>query len=173
MKIKTENKKIKSRTLSNYTVIALAVLNLLALAFTVVRGGIDYLVESEFYYANGFSLAFSGYPLIVEKVGVWLRIYSAAHLVFALVLLLMLGVFFLSKRTLDFGGLGLFSVITSFVLSALYMTHGIIAFLTASDYATGYYECSTAAFIPFILSLILTAAYFILKYRAPEEIELF
>ena len=137
-----------------YTVIALAALNILALAFTVVKGGIEYLIESEFYFANGFSLAFSGYPIIVEKVGTWLRIYSAAHFAIARLLALMLGIFALVKRSVDFGRLGVFAVIASLVLSVLYMTHGIIAYSVLCNLLTPFIRITSVP-APLILAPIL------------------
>ena len=174
MKTDIKRKTVKKKSLLSGIVLALAALNILALAFTVVRGGIDFLLESEYHYANGFTLAFSGYPVIVDGVGVWLRIYSAFHFCAALALLIFLGVSALAKRSLDFRGSGLFTVIASLLLSILYMVHGIIALSAASDYAGGseYYSSSTAAFLPFIFTLILAVAYFYVRYKAPEEIEL-
>ena len=174
MKTDIKRKTVKKKSVLSGAVIALAALNLLTLAFTVIKGGIEYLLESELHYANGFTLAFSGYPIIADEVGVWLRIYCAAHFVIAVALILALGARALAKRSLDFGRFGVFSVISSLSLSVLYMVHGIIAYSAASDYAGGseYYHCSTSAFIPFILSLILAAAFFFVKYKAPDEIEL-
>ena len=172
MKSIKQKKFVKKSALESGTVIAVAALNVLALLFTMVRGGIEYLLDSEFYFSNGFTLAFSGYPVIVDDFGVWLRIYSAVHFVVAIGLILVLCVFALAKRSFDFGRLGVFTVITSASLSLLYMIHGIIAYSVASDYAAEPYECSTAAFIPFILSIALTLAFFLVRYKAPENIEL-
>ena len=174
MKKVVEIKTVKKKSLLSGIVLALAALNIIALAFTVVKGEIDYLLGSELHYANGFTLAFSGYPVIADGVGVWLRIYCVFHFIAAALLLLSLGAVALRKRALDFGGFGIFSVISSFVLSVLYMVHGIIALSEASDDAGGseYYHSSTFAFVPFIFSLILAVVYFYARYKAPEEIEL-
>ena len=173
MKTDIKRKTVKKKSVTSGIVIVLLALNVLTLAFTVAKGGIEYLLESEFHYANGFTLAFSGYPPIVDGVGAWLRIYSAAHLVIALLLIFVLGIWALAKRTLDFGGLGTFSVAVSVLLSILYMVHGIIAYSTASDYVVSeHYHCSTAAFIPFIITFVLAVLFFLVKYKAPEQIEL-
>ncbi len=173
MKKSADTVKLKKKSVLSGIIIAFAALNILTMAFTVIKGGINHLLESEFYFANGFTLAFSGYPVIVDEVGVWLSIYSAVHFAIALALILALSVFALAKRSFDFGRFGTFSVISSVLLSILYAVHGIIAYSAASDYAGGsqYYSCSTAAFVPFIISLILAVAFFLVKYKAPEEIE--
>ena len=172
MKKANEKKFIKKSTVESTVVLAMAALNVLTLLFTVVRGGIEYLLDSEFYFSNGFTLAFSGYPVIVNDFGVWLRIYSAAHFAVAVALIIALAASLLIKRSFKFGRLGVFTVITSASLSLLYMVHGIIAYCQAADYAAAPYECSTAAFVPFILSCVLAAAFFLVKYKAPEKIEL-
>ena len=172
MKKRKEKRFILKSSVESAVVIAIAVLNVLTLAFTIVRGGIEHLLESEFYFSNGFTLAFSGYPVIVNNSGAWLRIYSAAHLAVSLTLILVLGAFIMIKHSFKFGRLGTAAVITSVSLSLLYMVHGIIAYAEASEYAMGPYECSTAAFIPFVLSAALTVSFFLVKYKAPEKIEL-
>ena len=172
MKKIKEKKFIDKRLLESGIVLAAAALGLISLLFTVVRGGIEYLLDSEFYFSNGFTLAFSGYPVIVDEFGVWLRIYAAIHFAIALGIILALGVFALVKHSFNFGRLGIAAVITSASLSLLYMVHGIIAYSFAADYAAEPYECSTAAFIPFILSTVLTVAFFLVKYKAPEKIEI-
>lgn len=171
MKKINEKKFVDKSLLESCIVLASAALSLFSLLFTMVRGGIEYLLESEFYFSNGFTLAFSGYPVIVNDFGVWLRIYSVMHFAIALALIFTLGISALVKHSFKFGQLGVFTVITSASLSLLYMIHGIIAYSVAADYAAGSYECSTAAFIPFILSIVLAVAFFLVKYKAPEKIE--
>ena len=151
--------------------VAAVVLNILALVFTVVRGEIRFLSGKESFYSNGFTLVFSGYPEIIEGCGNTLRVCSVLYLALSASLLLWLAVFCLVKRTADFGRLGNFFVISSAVLSALYMTVGIVAYSAAADYADRYYRCSTAAFWPFVFSALLTAAYFTVKYKMPDEIQ--
>ena len=172
MEMTKEKKFVKKSSAESGIVLLMAALNVLTLAFTVVRGGIEYLSESEFYFSNGLTLAFSGYPVIVDKIGIWLRIYSAGHFTIAIMLILALGIFAMVKHSFKFGRLGVASVIISAALSIFYMVHGIIAYSIASDYAVGYYECSTAAYVPFIFSATLTVAFFLVKYKAPEKIEL-
>jgi len=172
MKSNKEKKFIKKSSLESGIVLLSAALGLLSLLFTTVSGGIEYLLDSEFYFSNGFTLAFSGYSVIVDSFGGWLRIYCAIHFAVAVAFIVALGVFALVRRSLNFGRLGVASVIASASLSLLYTVHGIIAYSVASDYAAGPYECSTFVFVPLILSAALTVAFFLVKYKAPENIEL-
>ena len=53
MKKIKEKKFIDKRLLESGIVLAAAALGLISLLFTVVRGGIEYLLDSEFYFSNG------------------------------------------------------------------------------------------------------------------------
>lgn len=162
---------VKKNEVMSLLTVALVVMNILALVFTVVRGEISFLSGEESFYSNGFTLVFSGYPEIVEGCGNVLRVLSVLYLSLSLVLALWLAVFSLVKRSVDFGRLGVFFAVSSAVLSAFYMTLGIIAYSAANDYADLYYRCSTAAFWPFVFSALMTSAYFTVKYKMPSEIE--
>ena len=164
---------VKKNDVLTTLVFVTVILNILALAFTVVRGRIQFLSGSESYFANGFTLVFDGYPAIVEGCGNTLRVCLSLYFGLSVLLALSIAVLCLVKRSFDFGRFGLFAVIASLILSVLYMVFGIVAYSVASDYARLYYECSTAAFWPFVLSALLSISYFWAKYRMPDQVELY
>ena len=161
---------IKKTFVASALVIIIAAFNFLTPLFTVVKGGSDYLFEKEFYRASGFSLAFSGYPPIVESTGNTLRVLCIFHLAVSVLLALALGAFALIKRTACLGRLGTACAVLSAIISVLYFVIGIIAYSDASDYAGLYYVCETFTFIPFIITVILTAFYFYAKHKLPDEL---
>ena len=166
----TENSKKQNKTkiLSALVLFAVA-LNVLALVFTVIRWETRYLSGVESYYANGFTLIFKGYPPVVEGVGSVLRALSVTYLVLAASLAIALGIRYLLKRSLDFGRFGVFAIISSAVLSVLYMVIGIVAHSVASDFAERVDICSTATFWPFICTAMITVLFFVLKFKKTEE----
>ncbi len=147
---------------------SILLMNMLALCFAVVSGGITYLSGSESYFANGFTLAFDGYPIIVEGCGMWLRASSILHFIVAVLEIVTLAIYF-AVRGFKFGKLALALCIISEAFSVLYMINGIIAYSVASDYASLYFDVSTLAFIPFILITLLFAAALIVKKKMPDN----
>ena len=170
--MKKQKRIIKKTFVTSALVIIIAAFNFLTPLFTVVKGGSDYLFEREFYRASGFSLAFSGYPPIVESTGNTLRVLCIIHLAVSVLLALVLGAFALIKRASFLGRPGTASVVLSAIISILYFVIGIVAYFDASDYAGLYYVCETFAFIPFIITIILTSLFFYVKYKMPDDIRL-
>ena len=168
----TKKKVIKKEYVLAAIAALASLMNLITPLFTVVRGGSDFLSGSEYFYANGYTLAFDGYPVIVEGCGAWLRVYCVFHLCVALVAVIMIALVALIKRSLSLRGFGIASVIISAVMSLMYTVNGFIAYGAASDYAGLYYECSTAAFIPLVISVFVTVSYFVIIKKMPDEFEL-
>lgn len=164
----TSEKQNKTKILSAFVIFTVA-MNVLALVFTVIRWETRYLSGVESYYANGFTLVFKGYPPVVEGCGSVLRALSVIHLILSVSLAIALGIRYLLKRSLDFGRFGVFAIISSSILSVLYMVIGIIAHSVASAFAERVDICSTATFWPFIFTAIITVLFFILKFKRTDE----
>lgn len=162
-------------TIKNLIILALtaavAVMNFLTLLFTVVHGGSDYLSGSEKYSANGITLAFTSYPVIVEDCGKWLSVYSLFHFIASLAIIFLLVVFWCVTRK-PFGRLGTFSLIASELMALVYLINGCVAYSTASEYAGLYFECYTFAFLPFIIITGLVGALIAVKLKMPDDFRL-
>ena len=165
MKMNLSKKNIKS-----ILILSSAVFNFIALAFTTLSASHKTLGGIEKYFANGFTLAFSDCPLVIEDIGGWLGAYSKFHFFASSAVILLLATVALFRRSLDFGGFGVAAVIISLVTSLVYMINGIAANVIASDYATLYYEHYTLAPIGFALVLISAlSCVFVHLFMADED----
>ena len=170
-------KKIRALKRNEKTAIlifAIALLNILAFAFTLVRGEVANLSGGDRFYANGFTLVFAGYPSVIEGCGDILRFFAVIQLGLSALLLASLCVFSLIKRSVDFGKFGTFSVILSLLLSVFYMIFGIAAYSEASALMSPLYdECLTASFLPLVFSLLIAILYFAVRSKKQDSAELF
>ncbi len=147
---------------------AVALLNFLTLLFTVVRGTQHNLSEINRFYANGFTLTFSGYPIIVDSCGKWLVFWSRLHFAVSLAMLIALAVIAFLRRGGKLGRLGILSTVASCVMSGVYMVNGIVANAAASTYAGDYnYSSYTLSFIPMILIFAITVYLVITAPKLP------
>ena len=152
-------------------IFAAAVLNFLTLLFTVVRGSYRILAGTQSYYSNGFTLAFSGYPIQIEGCGDWLRVWSVFHFSTSVLIILLLVLRAAVKPGKPFGKLGVFAVVTSLLSSLVYLINGFVAHAEAAKFALLYHTSFTAAYIPFIFILLLTVAISAVKMKMPEDFE--
>jgi hypothetical protein len=157
----------KETIISGLTAAAVLV-NFLTLLFTVIKGGADYLSASERYFANGITLAFSGYPIIIEDCGVWLSVYSKFHFVASLGLILLLVVFWCVNQK-PFGKIEIASFIVCEAMSLTYLINGCAAYSVASEFADLYFDIYTLAFLPFIIITVLFCAVIAVKRKMPND----
>ena len=154
--IKIDFKKQKASLIA----VGVALLNFVALAFTLVRGIYEMMSGCEEFFANGYKLAFVGYPTEIDSMGAWLVIYSQLYFILAVLILVGLVLSFLIKKELNFGKLGTASSIVSSVMALGYMINGIAVNSVVAEYGSLNFTHYTLAFIPAILILAATGAQF-------------
>ena len=154
--------------------IAIAILNFAALAFALVDAEQKFISYTDSFFANGFTLIFGECPIVIESYGTLLSFYSVCHFIAAIVIVALLSVRLAVTKRLNFGKMGMVSVIISAIFTTLYFVMGCIAFSEATAYGgIGYgYDANTFAFIPFVFMLILVASFILVKVKLPKNYKL-
>ena len=151
---------------SSLAALGVALMNFIALAFTIVKGIQETKSGTEKFFANGYTLIFSDCPTELDSIGGWLVIYSKLYFFVAIAIALGLAASLLLKKELNFGKAGTATTIISSVMAVGYMINGIAANAEVSGYASLYFTSYTLAFIPAIIIIALASAQF---YLARQE----
>lgn len=161
----------KEAVISGLTALAVLV-NFLTLLFTVIRWGADYVSGSERYFASGITLAFNGYPIVIEGCGEWLSLYSRFHFAASLAIILLLIIFWCVTQK-PFGKIGIVSLILCEVMSLTYLINGCVAYSVAAEFADLDFELYTLSFVPFIIITVLFCAVIAVKRKMPDDFKFF
>lgn len=148
---------------------SMALINLLALVFTIARGRVDLLTEAEIHYVNGFLFAFGEAPMFVEENAIWMTFYCNLHFILSLLIIAGLVAYVLIKRKLCLGALATATVIVSSVMQIAFLISAAFAYGTAAGYLDYGYVCTTAMFVPIILHALLVVGYYTVKIKMPEN----
>lgn len=147
--------------------LGVALMNFIALAFTIVKGIQEMMSGTDKFFANGYTLIFSGCPTELDSIGGWLTIYSRLYFFVAIAIALGLAASFFMKKELDFGKAGTATTIISSVMAVGYMINGIAANAEVKGYASSlYFTHYTLAFIPAIIILALAGVQFHITRQA-------
>lgn len=170
--IKKQKKYTDKESIIVVLTFAIAVTNLLALLFTLVKVDINFLLDSEYCFVNGAKLLSFDWPIIIEDCGAWLSFYSLLHLILSVAVLALLLVHVLVKNGRAFGKMCIFTMSASLLTSLVYMINGIVAYSEVSAPrldASGIY---TLAFIPFIIICVLSVAILYVKLKVSDKFKL-
>lgn len=148
---------------------AMALVNFLALAFTLVSGEFHSLSADESFFENGFTLAFGEAYIAVEECGAWLEFYCLLHFVLSLAAIAALALRALLRSGKTFGFVGVVAVALSAVTSTAYFVSGCVASSIAEKFGGGCYEVVSLAFLPFATVLIMLAALFAVQFLMPDD----
>lgn len=161
---------ITKNTIVSILVLAITVMNFLALAFSLVDARQEFKTEIERHFANGFTLVFGECPMAIEEYANLLVFFSVCHFAVAILLIALLGIHIAVKKKLNFGNLGMTSVVISSIFTTLYFVLGCVAYSAATAYGgIGYgYDVNTFAFIPFALMIVLLASFVLVKVKLPQ-----
>lgn len=161
---------ITKNTIVSILVLAITVMNFLALAFALVDAKQEFKTEIERHFANGFTLVFGECPMAIESYSNLLVFFSVCHFAVAILMMTLLGIRIAVRRKLSFGKLGMTSVVISSIFTTLYFVLGCVAYSAATAYGgIGYgYDVNTFAFIPFALMIILVASFVLVKVKLPQ-----
>jgi hypothetical protein len=152
---------------SSLAALGVALMNFIALAFTIVKGIQETKSGTEKFFANGYTLIFSDCPTELDSIGGWLAIYSKLYFFVAIAIILGLALSFFMKKELNFGKAGTATTIISSIMAVGYMINGIAANAEVSEsYSPLYFNSYTLAFIPAIIIIALASAQF---YLARQE----
>ena len=164
--IKLDSKK----QLGSLIAVGVALMNFAALAFTLVKGIFEMISGREEFFANGYKLAFVGYPTEVDSMGEWLVLSSQFYFIISVLIVIGLGISFLMKKELDFGKLGITTSIVSCVMVLGYMINGIVINSVVGE------ECGslnfthyTLAFIPAIIIFAASGVQFYIAIQNKGE----
>ena len=162
---------ITKNTIVSILVLAITVLNFLALAFALVDAKQEFPSGTDRFFANGFTFVFGKCPVIIESYENSLTFFSVCHLAVALILIAVLGIRFAVTKKANFGKFGIVSVIISAIFTILYFVLGCIAYSEAVAYGgIGFgYDVNTFAFIPFAFMIMLVAAYVLVRVKLPKD----
>ena len=163
--IKLDSKK----QIGSLIAVGVALMNFVALAFTLVRGIFEMISGSEEFFANGYKLAFVGYPTEIDSMGEWLVVYSQFYFIVSVLIVIALGISFFMKKELDFGKLGIASSIVSCVMVLGYMLNGIAINAEVSEYGSLNFTHYTLAFIPAIIIFAAAGAQFYIAIQNKSE----
>ena len=161
---------ITKNTIVSILVLAITVMNFLALAFALVDAKQEFISYTDSFFANGFTLVFGDCPVVIEEYSNLLVFFSVCHFAVAILMMALLGIRIAVKKKLSFGKLGMTSVVISSVFTTLYFILGCVAYSAATAYGgIGYgYDVNTFAFIPFAIMIILVASFVLVKVKLPN-----
>ncbi len=149
---------------------AIAILNLLTLAFAVIDAKIVFLSEEvDKHFANGFTLAFGSCPMIIESYENLFAFVCICHFIAALLIILLVALRLALGKAAKLGRLGTVSVIISSFFTTLYFVLGCVAYAKSEAYRNMGYDVNTFAFIPFVLMIILAASFILVKVKLPKN----
>ena len=142
----------------------IAVFNFLTLLLPIVDAAHTTLEGVDRYFANGFTLAFDGFPVVCESMGYWLVLSSIVHFSLSLAVIVMVGTALALKRGRGLRGFGPLAVIIALCQSIVYMINGIAANSLAADFQSLYYTHYTLAPVGFVLIFLLSVTWFAVHF---------
>ena len=166
MELKTASK--KSLIMGGIAVLV-ALLNIITLLFTLAKIEVSLFGVSKEMSVTGFSVI-SEYPAAIEKVGGWVSFYSIVHIIVSVAIICVFLYKFFKKDSYDLLQFAKKSNIISVILSVIYMINGFMTVSAAKKSGEGLYQVSGAAFVPFILILLLVIVYFAVNTYLHESV---
>ena len=166
----SESTVITKNNIVSILVLAITVLNFLALVFALIDARIEYVSEEvDSHFANGFTLIFGKCPMAIEENENLLTFFSVLHFTVALIMLVALGIRLAVAKKLNFGKSGTACVVLSSVFTTLYFVLGCVAYAGAEVYRDLNYSVNTFSFIPFALMIILVSSFILVKVKLPKN----